>query len=96
MAAYNLAGRGKPQLGGAMPDLFTELWKDAQAKGITRATFDTAMNAKEKLSAKLQHLRQLWAPSAAWIAHIVRLLLRTVGGEFVEPIDQLGETFFCL
>jgi hypothetical protein len=25
----------------------------------------------------------------------VRLLLLTVGGEFVEPIDQLGETFFA-
>ena len=31
----------------------------------------------------LKHLRQLWATSAASIAHIAGLLLRTVGAEFV-------------
>src|SRR5262245_48589839 len=39
---------------------------------------------------ELQHLRQIGKASAAWIVHIVRLLLRTVGGDFVEPINQLG------
>jgi hypothetical protein len=29
----------------------------------------------------LQHSRQVRKASAAWIVHIVRLLLRTVGGE---------------
>jgi hypothetical protein len=28
--------------------------------------------------------------STAWIVHIVRLLLRTVGRDFIEPVDQLG------
>src|SRR5512143_4132520 len=38
----------------------------------------------------LKHLRQLWAASAASIAHIAGLLLRTACGEFVQPVDYLG------
>jgi len=38
----------------------------------------------------LQHPRQVRKASAAWIVHIVRLLLWAVGGDFVEPIDQLA------
>ena len=38
----------------------------------------------------LQHLRQLRAPSAARIVHVVREFLRTVGGDLIKPIAHLG------
>ena len=40
--------------------------------------------------ARLQHPRQVRKARTAWIIHIVRLLLRTVASDFIEPIDQLG------
>jgi hypothetical protein len=37
----------------------------------------------------LQHLRQVRAPSAALIIHIVSRLFRAVGGDLVQPVDDL-------
>ena len=39
----------------------------------------------------LQHLRQIPAPRTAWIIHIVRNLLRALGGDLTKPVDQ-----FCV
>jgi hypothetical protein len=38
---------------------------------------------------KLQHPWQIRTSCAARIVHIVREVLRTIGGDFVEPVDQL-------
>ena len=38
----------------------------------------------------LQHPRQILAPRTARIIHIVRKLLRALGCQFIEPIDELG------
>ncbi|MFZ1048872.1 MAG: hypothetical protein WAN52_25035, partial [Pseudolabrys sp.] len=38
----------------------------------------------------LQHLRQLGALRTARIIHIAGNLLREFGGEFIEPINELG------
>lgn len=38
----------------------------------------------------LQHLRQILAARTAWIIHIVCNLLRALGGQFIEPINELG------
>ena len=38
----------------------------------------------------LQYPRQIPAPRTAWIIHIVRNLLRALGCQFIEPIDELG------
>ena len=44
----------------------------------------------------LQYPRQIPAPRTAWIIHIVRNLLRALGCQFIEPINELGvaATFF--
>ena len=38
----------------------------------------------------LEHPRQIWAACAALVIRAVRDFLRTVGGDFSEPIDHLG------
>ena len=40
----------------------------------------------------LQHLRQILAPRTASIVHVVCSLLRTLGRQFIEPINELGIT----
>ena len=39
--------------------------------------------------ASLQHPRQIWAPRRTLIAPIAGEFFRTVGGDFVGPIDEL-------
>jgi hypothetical protein len=40
----------------------------------------------------LQHSRQIPAPCTTRIIHIAGLFLRTVSGQFIEPIDDLAIT----
>ena len=40
----------------------------------------------------LQHSRQIRAPRTACISHVAGKLLRTLGCQFIEPIDHLGIT----
>ena len=37
-----------------------------------------------------QHLHQILAPRAASIVHVVRSLLRALGRQFIQPINELG------
>jgi hypothetical protein len=37
-----------------------------------------------------KHLRQIRTPRAALVAHVVDAFLGAGGGEFIEPIDDLG------
>ena len=43
-----------------------------------------------KSTLDLQHPRQIGTPRTAWIVHVVCNLLGAVGGDFTEPVDQLG------
>jgi hypothetical protein len=38
----------------------------------------------------LKHPRQILASRTAWIIHVVCNLLRALGSQFIEPIDELG------
>ena len=52
--------------------------------------FDPRPRKRTVLTGGLQHPRQIPAPRTAWIIHVVCNLLRALGCQFIEPIDDLA------
>ena len=52
--------------------------------------FDPRPRKRTVLTGGLQHPRQIPAPRTAWVIQIACKLLRALGCQFIEPINELG------
>ena len=74
--------------GSALSSCFAK--KKSRVRGPTRPPLDRASRCAARQLRVLKHPRQIRAPRTAWIIHVVRNLLRALGCQFIEPINELG------